>query len=46
MDTTMNSMKTHQEQTNTTFNGWIMLPLVLVLLFGGITRFVYSIASG
>ena len=42
----MNSMNTHQEKTIGTFSGWMMLPLVLILMFGSIALFVYSIAAG
>jgi regulator of protease activity HflC (stomatin/prohibitin superfamily) len=42
----MNSINTHQEREVGTQNGWMMLPLVVVLLLGSIALFIYSIVSG
>jgi regulator of protease activity HflC (stomatin/prohibitin superfamily) len=42
----MNSINTHREKEVRTHNGWILLPLVLVLLLSSIALFIYSIAHG
>lgn len=42
----MNAINIHQEKEVRTRNGWLMLPVVLVLLFGSIALFIYSLAGG
>jgi regulator of protease activity HflC (stomatin/prohibitin superfamily) len=42
----MNSINTQQERQVETLNGWAMLPVVLILVFGSIALFVASIVSG
>ena len=36
----------NRERIVKVFNGWVLLPAVLVLFFGAITLFIYSIVAG
>ena len=36
----------NREKTAQVLSGWVMLPVVLILIFGGPTVFIYSIAAG
>src|ERR1039457_3235324 len=36
----------NREKTARVLSGWVMLPVVLLLIFGGPTVFIYSIAAG
>jgi len=36
----------HREKVIQVFNGWIMLPIVVILFFGAMALFIFSIASG
>jgi regulator of protease activity HflC (stomatin/prohibitin superfamily) len=36
----------NRERITTVHNGWVMLPLVLLLLFGGLALFIYSMIEG
>jgi len=40
------TLSSNRERAIRVFNGWIMLPVVMVLLFGSIALFIYSIAAG
>src|SRR5258706_16335584 len=39
------SSNTNREQVVTVQNGWVMLPIILLLLFGGLALFIWSIAA-
>ena len=36
----------NREKTVQVLSGWVMLPVVLILMFGGPVVFIYSIAAG
>ena len=36
----------NRERKATVLSGWVMLPIVLLLFFGGIALFIYSIVAG
>lgn len=36
----------NRERQVKVFNGWVMLPLVILLLLGGVALFIYSLAAG
>jgi regulator of protease activity HflC (stomatin/prohibitin superfamily) len=40
------TLNTHREQTVTVQNGWVWLPIILLLCLGSIALFFYSIAAG
>jgi regulator of protease activity HflC (stomatin/prohibitin superfamily) len=40
------SLASHREQSVRVQNGWVMLPVVIVMLLGGIALLIYSIAAG
>src|SRR6266498_4795036 len=40
------TLVTNKERAVTVFNGWIALPLAILLLLGGLTVFIYSIVAG
>src|SRR5438445_10022877 len=40
------TISSNRDKVVRVFNGWTMLPIVLVLLFGAIALFIYSIAAG
>ncbi len=37
---------TNRERAVTVFTGWIALPIAILMVFGGLTVFIYSIAAG
>src|SRR4051812_3113343 len=37
---------TNRERVVRTLNGWLMLPIVLLLFFGGFALFIYSVVAG
>src|SRR5678815_5092185 len=41
-----NDLTTNRERTVTVHQGWAFLPLVILLFFGSIALFIYSIAAG
>ena len=36
----------NREQQVKVLNGWVMLPVVILLLIGGVALFIYSLAAG
>jgi len=36
---------TNRERAVTVFTGWIALPIAILMVFGGLTVFIYSIAA-
>src|SRR5437899_4834732 len=40
------TLNIHREQATTVQNGWVCLPIILLLLLGSIALFIYSIVSG
>jgi regulator of protease activity HflC (stomatin/prohibitin superfamily) len=40
------TITSNRERVVRVFNGWIMLPVIMVLLLGAIALFIYSIAAG
>jgi regulator of protease activity HflC (stomatin/prohibitin superfamily) len=40
------SLAMNRERQVKVFNGWVMLPVIILLLLGGIAVFIYSIAAG
>src|SRR5258705_10157112 len=40
------TLGTNKERAGTVFNGWIALPIAILLVVGGFTVFIYSIVAG
>jgi regulator of protease activity HflC (stomatin/prohibitin superfamily) len=40
------TLSPNREQTTEVLSGWVMLPCVLLLFFGGIALFIYSLVAG
>jgi regulator of protease activity HflC (stomatin/prohibitin superfamily) len=45
-ENTIKDREMNRERIVKVFNGWVMLPIVIVLLLGAIALFIYSIAAG